>query len=135
MRGRGAPNGTSELLVDAAMRALALEGAEYVTLGLAPLSHHASYADPGVPAWLRFVLRWVRAHGRRFYDFDGLDRFKSKFAPEHWEEIIAIDDRAPFSMRALWAIAAAFGGGSPVVLFGRAVARAVAQEVRWLAER
>jgi hypothetical protein len=38
-------------------------------------------------------------------------------------------------MRALWAIAAAFGGGSPVVLFGRAVARAIAQEVRWLAER
>lgn len=135
VRGRGAPNGTSELLVDAAMRALALEGAEYVTLGLAPLSRHAIYADPGVPTWLRLVLKWVRAHGRRFYDFDGLDRFKSKFAPEQWEEIIAIDDRAPFSMRALWAIAAAFGGGSPVVLFGRAVARAVAQEVRWLAER
>jgi phosphatidylglycerol lysyltransferase len=135
VRGRGAPNGTSELLVDAAMRALALEGAEYVTLGLAPLSHHAIYADPGVPAWLRLVLRWVRAHGRRFYDFDGLDRFKSKFAPEQWEEIIAIDDRAPFSMRALWAIAAAFGGGSPVVLLGRAVTRAIAHEVRWLAER
>ncbi|HLB11277.1 MAG TPA: hypothetical protein VK617_17230, partial [Gemmatimonadaceae bacterium] len=79
-------------------------------------------------------VRWVRAHGRRFYDFDGLDRFKSKFAPEQWEEIIAIDDRAPFSMRSLWAIAAAFGGGSPAVLLGRAVARAITQEVRWLAE-
>jgi lysylphosphatidylglycerol synthetase-like protein (DUF2156 family) len=79
-------------------------------------------------------LHWVRAHGRRFYDFDGLDRFKSKFAPEQWEEIIAIDDRSPFSMRALWAIAAAFGGGSPVTLFGRAVARAIAQEMRWLAK-
>ena len=69
------------------------------------------------------MLRWVRAHGRRFYDFDGLDRFKTKFAPEEWEEIIAIDDRAPFSMRALWAIAAAFGGSSPVTLF--AVVRTV----------
>jgi phosphatidylglycerol lysyltransferase len=135
VRGRGAPNGTSELLVDAAMRALADEGAEYVTLGLAPLSRQSRHASAAEPAWLRFVLRWVRAHGRRFYDFDGLDRFKSKFAPEHWEEIIAIDDRGPFSMRALWAIAAAFGGGSPVSLLGRTAARAVAQEVRWLARR
>jgi len=135
VRGRESPNGTSELLVDAAMRALASEGAEYVTLGLAPLSRQSHWADPAVPAWLRLVLRWVRAHGRRFYDFDGLDRFKTKFAPEEWEEIVAIDDRAPFSMRALWAIAAAFGGGSPVTLGALTVARAIAQEVRWLARR
>jgi phosphatidylglycerol lysyltransferase len=135
VRWRGAPNGTSELLVDAAMRALANEGAEYVTLGLAPLSRQSHWADPTVPPWLRLVLRWVRAHGRRFYDFDGLDRFKTKFAPEAWEEIVAIDDRAKFSMRALWAITAAFGGGSPVTLFVRTVARAIAQELRWLARR
>jgi phosphatidylglycerol lysyltransferase len=135
VRGRGAPNGTSELLVDAAMRALAAEGAEYVTLGLAPLSRQSHWADPAVPAWLRLVLRWIRAHGRRFYDFDGLDHFKSKFAPEAWEEIVAIDDRARFSMRALWAIAAAFGGGSPVTLFARTITRAISQELRWLARR
>jgi phosphatidylglycerol lysyltransferase len=135
VRGRAAPNGTSELLIDAAMRALANEGAEYVTLGLAPLSSQSRWQDPAVPAWLRLVLRWVRAHGRRFYDFDGLDRFKTKFAPEEWEEIIAIDDRARFSMRALWAIAAAFGGSSPLTLGARTIARAIAQEVRWLADR
>lgn len=135
VRGRGAPNGATELLVDAAMRALASEGAEYVTLGLAPLSRQSHWADPAVPAWLRLVLRWLRAHGRRFYDFDGLDRFKTKFAPEAWEEIVAIDDHPRFSMRALWAIAAAFGGGSPVTLFTRTIARAIAQELRWLARR
>jgi phosphatidylglycerol lysyltransferase len=135
VRGRAAPNGTSELLVDAAMHALAADGAEYVTLGLAPLSRQSRWADPSVPAWMRLALRWVRAHGRRFYDFDGLDRFKTKFAPERWEEIVAIDDRARFSMRALWAIAAAFGGGSPVVLFGRTISRAIAQEMRWLSKR
>jgi len=135
VRGRAAPNGTSELLVDAAMRTLASDGAAYVTLGLAPLSRQSRWSDPSVPAWLRLTLRWVRAHGRRFYDFDGLDRFKTKFAPEAWEEIIAIDDRAPFSMHALWAIAAAFGGGSPVMLCARTAARAIAQEARWLARR
>ena len=132
VRGRGAPNGTSELLVDAAMRALAQDGSEYVTLGLAPLSKHSRYEGPEVPAWLALVLRWVRAHGRRFYDFDGLDRFKSKFRPEEWEEIIAIDDRAPFSPRALWAITGAFGGGSPLTLLARTMARAIVQELRWL---
>lgn len=132
VRGHGAPNGTSELLVDAAMRSLAAEGAEYVTLGLAPLSRHSRYEGPEVPPWLALVLRWVRAHGRRFYDFDGLDRFKTKFRPEAWEEIIAIDDRAPFSLRALWAITGAFGGESPLTLFARTIVRAVAQEIRWL---
>jgi phosphatidylglycerol lysyltransferase len=135
VRGHGSPNGTSELLVDAAMHALASEGAEYVTLGLAPLSRQSRWTDPAVPAWLRLVLRWVRAHGRRFYDFDGLDRFKTKFAPEEWEEIVAIDDCERFSMRALWAIAAAFGGSSPVTLLARTVARAIGQEMRWLARR
>jgi phosphatidylglycerol lysyltransferase len=135
VRGHGAPNGASELLVDAAMRALAGEGAEYVTLGLAPLSRQSRFSDPSVPPWLRLALRWVRAHGRRFYDFDGLDRFKTKFAPDQWEEIIAIDDRAPFSMRALWAITAAFGGSSPVTLFARTMWRAIVQELRWLARR
>jgi phosphatidylglycerol lysyltransferase len=135
VRGHAAPNGTSELLVDAAMHALAEEGAEYVTLGLAPLSRQSRFSDPSVPPWLRLALSWVRAHGRRFYDFDGLDRFKTKFAPEEWEEIIAIDDRAPFSMRTLWAIAAAFGGSSPITLFARTVGRAIVQELRWLARR
>jgi len=38
---RSAPNGTMQLLVDAAMRAFAAAGAKYVTMGLAPLSEHA----------------------------------------------------------------------------------------------
>jgi hypothetical protein len=38
-------------------------------------------------------------------------------------------------MRALWAIAAAFGGGSPVTLFARTITRAISQELRWLARR
>jgi phosphatidylglycerol lysyltransferase len=40
VRGPEAPNGTAELLIDAAMRALAADGATYITLGLSPLSAH-----------------------------------------------------------------------------------------------
>jgi phosphatidylglycerol lysyltransferase len=77
----------------------------------------------------------VRAHGRRFYDFDGLDRFKAKFRPHSWEPIHAMDDGPRFSMRALRAIAGAFSAGSPFVLVARAVAGAFVVELRRLVRR
>jgi phosphatidylglycerol lysyltransferase len=132
IRADAAPNGTAELLLDAAMRALAREGARYVTLGLAPLSRHSRFDSTRMPLWLRTSLRWVRAHGRRFYNFEGLDRFKSKFEPEAWEEIVALSDTRRFSPRALWAITGAFARSSPVVLLFRALARAIRQEWRWV---
>jgi phosphatidylglycerol lysyltransferase len=135
IRGHAAPNGTSELLLDAAMRAVAADGAHYVTLGLSPLSRHSRFESQRMPRWLRLVLRGVRAHGRRFYNFEGLDRFKAKFAPDAWEEIVALADTPRFSPRALWAIAAAFAQGSPVALVARAVTRAARQEARWLRRR
>jgi len=135
IRGHAAPNGTSELLLDAAMRALAADGAQYVTLGLAPLSQHSRFDSQRMPRWLRLVLRWVRAHGRRFYNFEGLDRFKAKFAPDAWEEIVALADTPRFSPRALWAIAAAFAQGSPIALVARAVTRAARLEAQWLHRR
>ena len=135
IRGHAAPNGTAELLLDAAMRAVAEDGARYVTLGLSPLSRHSRFDSQRMPRWLRLVLKWVRAHGRRFYNFEGLDRFKAKFAPETWEEIVALSDTPHFSPRALWAIAAAFAQGSPLALVTRAVWRAARQEARWMRRR
>jgi hypothetical protein len=76
LRAPAAPNGTTELLIDAAMRAVARDGSRYVTLGLAPLSGE-------VPPWLRFV----REYSRSLYDFDGVRRFKAKLLPEAWMPI------------------------------------------------
>lgn len=135
VRGAGAPNGTSELLIDAAMRAVAADGARYATLGLAPLSRHSGFDATRMPRWLRFTLRWVRAHGRRFYDFEGLDRFKAKFRPHAWEEIVALADAPRFPLRAMWAIAGAFSDGSPLTMIARASLKAVHQEIAWLATR
>ncbi|MFL5608816.1 MAG: phosphatidylglycerol lysyltransferase domain-containing protein [Gemmatimonadaceae bacterium] len=129
IRGHRAPNGTAELLLDAAMRALAAPGVSYVTLGLAPLSRHSHFDRRRMPLWLRVGLTWLRAHGRRFYNFEGLDRFKAKFEPDQWEEIVALSDSPRFPMRALWAIAAAFSRGSPVALVSRALGRAATQEL------
>lgn len=131
VRGNAAPNGTSELLVASAMAALAEGGASYATLGLAPLSRRAGFEPPPTPAWLTLLLRLVRAHGRRFYNFDGLDAFKAKLLPERWEPIYAISQERRFSPTTLYAIAAAFSGGSPLALVARALGRAAVQEVRW----
>jgi phosphatidylglycerol lysyltransferase len=128
VRGRAAPNGTAELLLDSAMRAMAADGSRYVTLGLSPLSEHTSVDAIRHPPWLRLLLRWVRLHGARFYNFAGLDAFKAKFNPEAWEPIYAIGQGRAFSPRDLYAIAGAFSGGAPVFLVARALARAARQE-------
>lgn len=135
VRGRDAPNGTAELMIDGAMREMARLGSTYATLGLSPLSPHSSFDQNRMPRWLRFALRWVRLHGTRFYNFKGLDAFKSKFAPEQWEDIVALSDAPEFPPRALWAIASAFTNGSPIVLVARAVMKALRQEIRWLVAR
>jgi phosphatidylglycerol lysyltransferase len=123
VRGAAAPNGTAESLIDAAFSRLAEEGFDYVTLGLAPLSRRAPFSPAENPAWLRGVLHAVRSFGRRFYNFEGLDAFKAKLQPDGWEPVFAIANQKRFSPRMLWAIAAAFSGGSPLVLAGRALAR------------
>jgi phosphatidylglycerol lysyltransferase len=76
LRDPAAPNGTAELLVEAAMRAAAAEGSRYVTLGLVPL------AGP-LPAWLRVARR----SGGGLYDFEGLRAFKAKLRPASWVSI------------------------------------------------
>ncbi|MEM6454607.1 MAG: DUF2156 domain-containing protein [Acidobacteriota bacterium] len=135
IRAPTAPNGTSERLVDAAMRALAADGARYVTLGLSPLSTRSAIHLPGQPLWIRFVLGWLRAHGRRFYDFDGLDAYKAKYQPQRWEPIYAITGGHRIGPRTLYAITGAFGDTPPPRLALRALARAMRQELRWLRQR
>lgn len=132
IRGREAPNGTSELLLDAAWRDAAEAGSRYVTLGLSPLSSRSGIDRKPSRFWLRFVLGWVRAHGRRFYDFDGLDAFKAKFLPDRWEPIWAITSERRVGLGTLWAISGAFGQMSPPTLLSLALWRAVVKETKWL---
>lgn len=129
-RARDAPNGTTHLLVDAAMRAFAEDGSSYATLGLAPLSAHAGGVGEGHPTWLRVTLRWVRAHGRRFYNFQGLEAFKASLQPHAWEPISAIAQGHRFTPGMLRAVAGAFSHGAPEKLFARALLAAVRAELR-----
>jgi phosphatidylglycerol lysyltransferase len=117
------------VLIDTAIRAVAATGATYATLGLSPLSERAKIPRIAQPMWLDLLLRWLRVHGRRFYNFDGLDAFKAKFNPETWEPIFAIADSEHFPPRALYAIAGAFSGGNPVALVAKALLRAGKEEL------
>lgn len=129
VRGRQAPNGTAELLIDAMVRAAVEQGSEYITLGLSPLSMRSGVPLDVNPRWLRWTLAWVRAHGRRFYNFDGLDSFKAKIRPERWEPVFAIGNEPRFSPAMLHAIAGVFTGGAPIRTGLRALVSALASEL------
>ncbi len=135
VRGFKAPNGTAELLVSEAMISFKNTGAEYATLGLSPLSQRAGIPQPNTSLLLKFLLYWTRAHGRRFYNFDGLDAFKAKFQPERWEPIYAISSERHFSLQTLYAIAGAFSRISPVSLVAQGLFKAVKQEAHWLRKK
>lgn len=130
-----APNGTVELMIDNAMRALAADGCQYATLGLSPLSRRAEVPPFDNPMWLRVFLAWLRKHGQRFYNFDGLDAFKTKLRPERWEPVFAVTNEPHVSFRTLYAIASAFSGNAPLRLFFGGLAKAAATEARWLRRR
>lgn len=101
LRDPAAPNGTTELLVDGAMRALAREGSGYATLGLAPL---AGAQD----TWLRAA----RDLGAELYDFEGLRAFKAKLRPRHWDPLFLSYPRGQGALVSLYDALRAFAGGS-----------------------
>lgn len=100
LRDPDAPNGTVELLVDAGMRAAALETIPFVTLGLVPLAGDVS-------SWLRAARRL----GRPLYDFDGLRAFKAKFKPHTWHPIFLSHPPGRSSLVAVFDTLTAFARG------------------------
>lgn len=111
VRAPEAPNGSAELLVDAAMRAASSEGSPYVTLGLAPL---AGPLSPG--------LLLARTWGRALYDFEGVRAFKAKLRPGTWDPIYLAHPPGSSSALALYDTLCAFARGG-LVRFGLATLR------------
>lgn len=111
VRGELAPNGTTELLLDAAMRDAAGAGDAHLTLGLAPLS------GPVAP-WLRAA----RFAGSPLYDFVSLRAFKQRLHPAGWEPVWLVHPPRR-GLVALVDALRAFAGGS-LLRFGlRSVVR------------
>ena len=117
------------------MRRFAAEGRAYVTLGLVALSNQASGASAINPWWLRLMITFARAHANRFYNFRGLERFRTKMSPAYWETIYAISNERSFSLRTLYAMGEAFSGISPWRALRLGLLRALRHEVRRLHRR
>ena len=81
-----APNGTADLLVVEVLKMLKREGAKLATLGTAPMAMEGSI-DPFIRCSpkLSKVARAVARVFSIFYNFEGVRRFKAKFAPSWWE--------------------------------------------------
>lgn len=130
VRDPNAPNGTIELLLYHASSQLADLPAfkdGLFTMGMVPLATQAESEGFGEapPGWFEFLKRWSRAHGRRFYNFGGLEAFKDKFQPDSWEPIWAISNQPRLSYQALRAVAKAFTVEIPEIAIARGLGRAV----------
>jgi phosphatidylglycerol lysyltransferase len=91
LRAEDAPQGTADLLVFKALQQLKQEGAAMATLGTAPLANEgvdeiSTHDHPVIERALRLAAKRLR----RFYNFEGLRRFKSKFVANWWESEYAL---------------------------------------------
>ncbi len=103
LRDATAPNGTTELLVDAGMRDPSIRASGYVTLGLAPLNGTVSP-----------LLHTLGRLTRGLYDFGGLYRFKARLRPQRWEPIHLVCAPGTSAPAALYDSLTAFARGSLV---------------------
>jgi len=126
LRSKDAPNGTTDLLVVEVLYALKRGGAKMATLGTALMATDGA-DNPEVPvsrvlsrlAW--FIARCFSI----FYNFDGVRRFKAKFAPSWWEsEYVLTSHNLTAPPRVLGACVRAIVPAGPSYLIARQLSRA-----------
>jgi hypothetical protein len=126
LRATDAPNGTTDLLVVEVLDLLKRGGAKLATLGTAPMAMEGP-VDPEVrdsPA-LAKVTRFIATCFSLFYNFGGVRRFKTKFAPSWWEsEYVLISRELTAPPRILRAFVHAIVPAGPTTLVARQIKRA-----------
>jgi phosphatidylglycerol lysyltransferase len=126
LRSKNAPNGTTDLLVVEVLNSLKQSGAKLATLGTALMATEG-VTDPGIhtsPVLSRAVWFVARCCSI-FYNFDGVRRFKAKFAPSWWEsEYVLISQNMTAPPRVLSAIIYALVPAGPSYLIARQMSRA-----------
>jgi phosphatidylglycerol lysyltransferase len=110
LRSRAAPNGTTELLLEALMNDIA--DADVVTLGLTPLS--------GPIAWPLRAASWLT---RPLFDFAGLRRFRERMRPQAWERVFLVFPRGDLALFHIVDTLRAFAGGALLPFAARSIAR------------
>jgi pimeloyl-ACP methyl ester carboxylesterase len=120
------PNGTTDLLVVEALDLLRRDGARLATLGTAPMATEGG-VDPDVPqspVLSKAALMVARCFSL-FYNFEGVRRFKAKFAPSWWEsEYLLVSQNVTAPPRVLSAFVQAIVPAGPSTLIARQITRA-----------
>jgi pimeloyl-ACP methyl ester carboxylesterase len=125
LRARNAPNGTNDLLIVEVLELLKRSGAKLATLGTAPMAMEGAN-DPQIhnSRILGKVTRLVATVFSFFYNFDGVRRFKTKFAPSWWEsEYVLISKELTAPPRIIRAFVQAIVPAGPATLVARQVKR------------
>lgn len=136
----GAPVGTADLLVVEALNYLKAGGAKLATLGTSPLAREGLVAPAvGNNEFVATLVRLAAGCFAILYNFEGLRRFKTKFAPSWWESEYVLYPRGittpPHIIRAFIQAIAPDGASK---LVARQIARAVRQgrsRLEFLAEK
>lgn len=125
-----APPGTPTLLVAETLATLKAEGALLATLGTAPLATQGEDdITTGEHPVAERALRSASTRFGSFYNFEGLRRFKSKFAPSYWESEYALSQRGVMmSPRVGHAIVRALVPGGLSYLLSRQAIRVVREK-------
>ena len=126
LRSKNAPNGTTDLLVVEVLDSLKRDGARLATLGTTLMATEG-VTDPDVHVCrVLSRLSWsVAGCFSIFYNFDGVRRFKAKFAPSWWEsEYILMSNNVTAPPRVLGAVIHAIVPAGPSYLVARQMSRA-----------
>lgn len=132
LRQPDAPAGTADLLVVEALKSLRDADARLATLGTAPLATDGE-DDISTPdhKQSRRAVHLVAARLGSFYNFAGVRRFKSKFAPTRWEsEYVLVPKGVTIPPRVAYALVRAVVPGGIVQLLARQVARDALRKAR-----
>lgn len=90
MRRSDSPAGTVELLLLESMRLLKSEGAEHISLGIAPLSNLDRAHDRAERPRLYRILDYAYENLNQLYNFKSLHQFKQKFQPTTYEPALLL---------------------------------------------
>jgi len=126
LRSKNAPNGTTDLLVVEVLDSLKRSGARLATLGTTLMATEGG-ANPKVH--ISPVLSTVAWSVARcfsiFYNFNGVRRFKAKFAPSWWEsEYVLMSPNITAPPRVFGAFVQAIVPAGPTYLIARQLSRA-----------
>lgn len=124
LRSKHAPNGTTDLLVVKVLDALKLSGASVATLGTTLMATEGEMQVHISQTLSRVAWRVARSFSI-FYNFDGVRRFKAKFAPSWWEsEYVLMSANFTAPPRVFSAFVRAIVPAGPSYLIARQLSRA-----------